>query len=181
MLGPKLDGDGRAGQALAAPSAARAGVVLIVRKPLAVPANRERLTRAGLRLLPTRSIVSRSTPAQLRSPRRPNRGQRCGAPRTRRIGCPDGAYANRCHRIVSHHRARWYGPVSCVEPRRWRESAGSGRGRGRRDDVGAERNWDVTDAQILNFDRLGHLSQLNRTAAGSLESVGKSGVGTKCG
>ena len=30
------------------------------------------------------------------------------------------------------------------------------------------RNWDVTDAQSLNFDRLGHLSQLNRTAPGSL-------------
>jgi len=63
MLGPKIDGDGRTGQALAAPSPACSGVVLIVRKPLAVPANRARLTRAGLLLLPTRSIFSRTTPA----------------------------------------------------------------------------------------------------------------------
>jgi len=72
MFGLKLDGDGRAGHALKAPSAARAGVVLIVRNPLAVPANRAHLTRAGLLILPTRSIVSRSTPAQLRNPVRPN-------------------------------------------------------------------------------------------------------------
>jgi len=67
MLGPKIDGDGRAGQALAAPSPARAGVLLIVRKPRAVPANRARLTRAGLLLLLTQAILSRSTPAPLRS------------------------------------------------------------------------------------------------------------------
>jgi len=72
MFAPKLGGDGRAGHALEAPSAARAGVVLIVRKPLAVPANRAHLTRAGVRILPTRSTVSRSPPAQMRNPVRPN-------------------------------------------------------------------------------------------------------------
>jgi len=115
VLGRTIDGDGRAGQALAAPSPARSGVVLIVRKTLAVPANRARLTRAGLLLLPTRSILSRSTPAQLRSPLRRNGGRRCGAPRSRRIGRPDGAGANRCHRIVSRHRARRYKPISDAE------------------------------------------------------------------
>jgi len=72
MLGLKLYGDRWAGHALAVPSAARAGIVLIVRKPPAVPLNRARLTQVGLNLLLTRSIVSRSTPAQLRSPLRPN-------------------------------------------------------------------------------------------------------------
>ena len=82
---------------------------------LRVPANRARLTRAGPFLLPTRSILSRSTPAQLRSPLRRNGGRRCGAPRSRRIGRPDGAGANRCHRIVSRHRARRYKPISDAE------------------------------------------------------------------
>jgi len=115
VLGPKFDGDGRAGQALAAPSPARSGVVLIVRKTLAVPANRARLIRTGPLLLPTRSILSRSTPAELRSPLRRNGGRRCGAPRCRRIGRPDGAGAKRCHRIVSRHRARRYKPISDTE------------------------------------------------------------------
>jgi len=115
MLRPKSDGDGRAGQAVAAPSPARSSVVLIVRKPLAVPSNRTRLPRAGLLLLLTRSILSRSTPAQLRSRLRHNRGRRCGVPRSRRIGRPDGAGASRCHRIVSRHRAWWYKPISNAE------------------------------------------------------------------
>jgi len=34
--------------------------------------------------------------------------------------------------------------------------------------VPAGRNWDVTDSQILNFDRLGHRSQLDRTASRAL-------------
>ena len=66
-------------------------------------------------LLPTRSIISPSTPALLRSPLRDIGGRQCGAPRSRRIGRPDGAGADRCHRIVRRHRARVYGPISDPE------------------------------------------------------------------
>jgi len=61
MLGPIIDGEGRAGQALAALRAARAGVALIVRKPLAVPANRARLTGAGLLLVAQNAVSPQPT------------------------------------------------------------------------------------------------------------------------
>jgi len=115
MLGPKIDGDSRAEQSLAVPSPARSGVVLIVRKTLALPASRARLTRTGLLLLPTRSSLSWSTSSQLRSPLRCNGGRRCGALRSRRIGRPGRAGANQCHRVVSRHRARGYKPVEDAE------------------------------------------------------------------
>jgi len=61
MLGPIIDRDGRAGHALAALRPARAGVGLIVRKPLAVPANRARLTRAGLLLVAQNAVSPQPT------------------------------------------------------------------------------------------------------------------------
>ena len=139
MLGPKFDENGRAGQALAAPSPARSGVVLIVRKTLAVPANRARLTRAGLLLLSHDPSSAGAPPPSCGTPSGAMEDDGAEHPEAAAWGVPTGL--TRIGVTTSSVAIVRVGTnqFQMRKPRRGRASAGSSSGKGRRDGVGARR------------------------------------------